>query len=49
MEGGGGGHTESYIGYSPDCPRNVVGCLLTKRLTKGDHGHPSTPLATTLK
>ena len=29
-------------------PRNIVGCLLKKRLTKGGggHGHPRTPLAT---
>ena len=30
-----GGHTESYRGYSPDCHLNIVGCLLTKRFTKG--------------
>ena len=29
------GFTESYRGYSPDCHLNIVGCLLTKRLTKG--------------
>ena len=42
-----GGHTESYRGYSPDCHLNIVGCLLTKRLTKGGgggfHMHPRTP------
>ena len=41
-----GGHTESYIGYSPDCDLNIVGCFLTKRLIKGGgggHGHPRTP------
>ena len=41
-----GGHTDSYIGYSPNCHLNIVGCLLTKRLTKGGgggHGHPRTP------
>ena len=43
-----GGHTESYIGYSPDYHLNIVDCLLTKRLTKGGHGHPRTPLATPL-
>ena len=43
FQGGGGGHTESYIGYSPDCHLNIVGCLLTKRLTKGGHEHPRTP------
>ena len=31
-----GGHTESYRGYSPDCHLNIVGCLPTKRLTKGE-------------
>ena len=36
--GGGGGHTESYRGYSPDCHLNIAGCLLTKRLTKGGGG-----------
>ena len=30
----GGGHSESFRGYSPDCHLNIVGCLLTKRLTK---------------
>ena len=30
-----GGHTDSYRGYSSDCHLNIVGCLLTKRLTKG--------------
>ena len=30
-------------------PRNIVGCLLKKRLTKGGHGHPRTPLATPLR
>ena len=29
-----GPHTESYRGYSPDFHLNIVGCLLTKRLTK---------------
>ena len=29
-----GGNTESYRGYSQDCHLNIVGCLLTKRLTK---------------
>ena len=44
------GHTESHRGYSPDCHLNIVGCLLTKRLTKGGggHMHPRTPLATLL-
>ena len=37
-----GGHTESYRGYSPDCHLNIVGCLLTKRLTKGG-GFTCTP------
>ena len=44
-----GGHTDSYRGYSSDCHLNIVGCLLTKRLPKGGHGHPRTPpLATPL-
>ena len=43
--GGGGGHTESCRGYSPDCHLNIVGCLLTKRLTKGGSHAPRTPLA----
>ena len=39
-----GGHTESYIGYSPDCHLNIVGCLFTKKsLQRGGHGHPRTP------
>ena len=30
-------------------PRNIAGCFVKKRLTKGgDHGHPRTPLATPL-
>ena len=33
-----GGHTGSYRGYSPDCHLNIVGCLLTKRHTKGGGG-----------
>ena len=41
-----GGHTDSYTGYSSDCHLNIVSCLLTRRLTKGGHGHPRTPLAT---
>ena len=47
-----GGHTESYRGYSPDCHLNIVGCLLTKRLTKGGGGGvshaPQDSLATPL-
>ena len=39
-----GGHTGSYRGYSPDCHLNIVGCLLTKRLTKGGvTGTPGPP------
>ena len=38
-----GGHTESYRGYSPDCHLNIVGCLLTKRLTKGGSRAPQDP------
>ena len=40
---GGGVHTESYREYSPDCDLNIVGCLLTKRLTKGGGGVTCTP------
>ena len=44
------GHTESYIGYSPDCHLNIVGCLLTKSLQKGGRGSqaPQDLLATPL-
>ena len=49
---GGGGHTESYIGYSPDCHLNIVGCLHIKRLSTkgggGGTGTPRLPLATPL-
>ena len=38
-----GGHTDSYIGYSPNCHLNIVGCLLTKRLTKGGSRAPQDP------
>ena len=38
-----GGHTESYRAYSPDCHLNIVGCLLTKRLTKGGSHAPQDP------
>ena len=38
-----GGHTDSYSGYSSDCHLNIVGCLLTKRLTKGGSGAPQDP------
>ena len=38
-----GGHTGSYRGYSPDCHLNIVGCLLTKRLTRGGGGVTGTP------
>ena len=45
-----GGHTDSYIGYSPNCHLNIVGCLLTKRLTKGGSRAPQDPpLATPLR
>ena len=46
-----GGHTESNIGYSPDCHLNIVGCFLTKRLINGGRGvtgTPGHPLATPL-
>ena len=47
---GGVGHTESCRGYSPNCHLNIVGCLLTKRLTKGGgHMHSRTPLVTPLQ
>ena len=38
-----GSHTDSYIGYSPNCHLNIVGCLLTKRLTKGGSRAPQDP------
>ena len=38
-----GGHTVSNIIVMAFSPRNIVGCLLKKRLTKGGHGHPRTP------
>ena len=38
-----GGHTDSYRGYSSDCHLNIVGCLLTKRLTKGGSWAPQDP------
>ena len=44
-----GGHTVSNRGYSHFCNLNIVGCLHKKRLTKGGHGHPRTPLATPLQ
>ena len=44
-----GGHTESNRGYSSDCHLNIVGYLLTKRLTKGGSRAPQDPpLATPL-
>ena len=49
-----GGDTVSNIIVMAFTPRNVVGCLLKKRLTKGGggggggHGHSRTPLATPL-
>ena len=39
-KGGGGGHTDSYRGYSSDCHLNIVSCLLTRRLTKGGSRAP---------
>ena len=48
----GGSHTVSNIIVMAFLPRNIVGCLLKKSLTKrgGSHGHPKTPrpLATPL-
>ena len=38
-----GGHTVSNIIVMAFSPRNFVGCLLKKRLTKGGHGHHRTP------
>ena len=46
---GGVGHTGSNNIVMAFSPRNIVGCLLKKRLTKGGHGHPRTPLATPLR
>ena len=46
--GGGGGHTGSNNIVMTFSPRNIVGCLLKNRLTKGGQGHPRTPLATPL-
>ena len=42
-KGGGGGHTDSYRGYSSDCHLNIVSCLLTRRLTKGGSRAPQDP------
>ena len=44
----GGAHTGSNNIVMAFSPRNIVGCLLKKRFTKGGggHGHPRTPLAT---
>ena len=39
-KGGGGGHTGSNIIVMAFSPRNIVGCLLKKRLTKGGSGPP---------
>ena len=38
-----GGHTDSYRWYSSDCHLNIVGSLLTKRLTKGGSWAPRDP------
>ena len=46
--GGGGGHLGSNNIVMAFSPGNCVGYLLKKRLTKGGHGHPRTPLATPL-
>ena len=40
-----GGHTGSNNIVMAFLPRNIVGCLLKKRLPKGGHGHPRTPLS----
>ena len=44
---GGGDHTGSNNIVMTFSPRNIVGCLLKKRLTwgGGGHGYPRTPLA----
>ena len=38
-----GGHTESYREHSLDYHLNIVGSLLTKRLTKGGSHAPQDP------
>ena len=45
-----GGHTGSNNILMAFSPRNVVGCLLKKILQRGEggHGHPRTPLATSM-
>ena len=43
-----GGHTGSNNIVMAFSPRNIAGCLLKKRLQRGGHGHPRTPLATPL-
>ena len=43
QRGGGGGHTDSYRGYSSDCHLNIVSCLLTRRLTKRGLRAPQDP------
>ena len=43
-----GGHTVSNIIVMAFSPRNIVDCLLKKGLQRGSHGHPRTPLATSL-
>ena len=51
QRGGGGGHTGSKIIVMVFSPRNIVGCLLKKWLTKGGGGvsrAPQDPLATPL-
>ena len=44
----GGGHTVSNNIVMAFSLRNIVGCLLKNRLTKGGHWHPRTPPATPL-
>ena len=41
-----GGHTDSYIGYSPNCHLNIVGCH--EAYKGGVTGTPGPPLATPL-
>ena len=46
----GGGHTVSNIIVMAFSPRNIIGCFLKKRLTKGGvTGTPGPPLATPLQ
>ena len=48
FKGGGGGGVTLCQTLSSFLTRNIVGCLLKKRLTKGGSRAPRTPLATPL-